>query len=185
MSVVTKRSTSWYNPLYIPGVKTELGKIVFHDGEKEVLVIPRGYIEQDCYSNADINIELDNIRRANKINFSKEDNFYMSYKEAGYSNDKRTVLYILCNNPKTNIKVNKLEDVLSFSNDSGDHYKVMYSIDNISKENANIKVCAAMYTKPNKKSIAIKTILEKCSLEDNYNNIKVITTLLDKDLIKL
>lgn len=93
------RTENWLRPLFIEDGK-EIGNIVFYNEKGVICKVNQGWLEDDGkkYSVDTLSIELpdENLKRKNKKDFSKKENYYMS---EGKDWDGRTkyTLYLYTN----------------------------------------------------------------------------------------
>lgn len=96
-----KRTSDVYRPYKI--YNNTIGRIVFHDGERDLLTIQSGFLqhrpqENKVYSNSNdvVSLDLPNIRNARKKDLSKKDCFVISYNDKDKSyweNGKALYIY--------------------------------------------------------------------------------------------
>lgn len=70
----------------------ELKKIIFYNEGGEIFESRYGYLERNDYPTTIDGLDLSSVRKANKANFTKKDNFYISSKD--YFNNLTYDLYI-------------------------------------------------------------------------------------------
>jgi hypothetical protein len=94
-----RRQSDCYRPVYCNGKKID--RIILHDGEKVLFTRQSGWLEHHedmnkfYYSDRDVvGIDIE-VRKANKINLSKKDNFIIPYSDSDKSYfEKGNALYI-------------------------------------------------------------------------------------------
>lgn len=97
--MIIKRQAEWYRPYFINDI--ELKNIIFYNKNGIVLQVKYGFIEEYfkrdilSYGGDLIALGIDTPKKANKVNFDRQDNFYITVND--YTGKKYN-LYINTNN---------------------------------------------------------------------------------------
>lgn len=171
MKTILSRSSNSFRPLESDKIGT-LINILFHNGEKVVYESTQGWLEakMEKYGQDIVEIELQSLRKANKIDFTKKDNFYITNR--GSSWNKGTELYIYAGEE---VVITEPKEFLALETETEKNYLYEYTVNGL-----RVKIRENTYDKNTDTHGKIEKYLTEFKLHSRGYHKQTLTSLGEK-----